>query len=343
MINIGGSSTHPRVPRLLLCFGLILILALHTKSMARDTDVPCPAPTAPVVKIEAMPFYQAGDATNSQIDREKLRENTRLTQPITRFLDTLGTLSDNYVQTRSADVKQCADGFLYRWARAGALKDISQGSQAGFVQKWSLASLGFLRMKLGPLRDSSQDAVVRNWMRDLAASVANIYRGNGGPNRNNHYYWAMLALAVVGHSTDDPTLWARAEEMDRFALADIQTDGTLPAELKRIGRAAWYHAFAAEPLVLFKLVNERCRNQPHQNDERLNRLLEVVHDALNGSPTLRTITGIEQTAIQYRNWVNLWDALEEGQPYIVTRARERNLGGSVDVLYRFFLNGCHPG
>jgi len=338
MSHIGVRFTYRR--RLLALLYLSLGFTSPAEAKEKDTSAWCPILGDPVVAIEAATFYQADDPSHSRIDPDKLRENVRLTRPVSQFLDTLATLSDSYVLSPSPDVKQCTDHLLYQWARAGALTDISQGVQARFVQEWSLASLGFLRMKLGPLRDHEQDEIVRAWMHDLAASVANLYPSDGGASRNNLYYWAMLAIAVTGHSTDDVVLWKRAEDMNRVALSDIQANGTLPAELKRASRAAWYHAFAAEPLVLFKLVSERCRNQPYQGDRQLDRLLDIVYGALNGSPTLHTITGVEQVDIRDRYWINLWNAFEGNQPYIVTLAKERNLGGSVDMLYRLFRDGC---
>jgi poly(beta-D-mannuronate) lyase len=69
-------------------------------------------------------------------------------------------------------------------------------------------------------------------------------------NRNNHAYWAGLAVAATGVATNDHRLFDWGISRGRVGLAQIQADGTLPLELARKSLALHYHAFALAPLVL---------------------------------------------------------------------------------------------
>ena len=69
-------------------------------------------------------------------------------------------------------------------------------------------------------------------------------------NRNNHAYWAGLAVAATGDTTGDPALVAWGLRQAELGIAQIRPDGTLPLEMARGARALHYDLFALTPLVM---------------------------------------------------------------------------------------------
>ncbi|WHO40825.1 alginate lyase family protein [Sphingobium sp. AP49] len=324
-----------------ILFGSACLALLPATAKAQST-FSCPTLGPPVVAIQANTYYDQDDATRSKIDDAKFQENQKLSRPVTGFLDAIADLSDQYVLQKSPQVKKCADGLFYNWAKSGALLDVKMGAQPRFIQEWAASTLGIARMKLGKLESPQQDAIVRKWLREIAESVDSFQKGDGGAKRNNHYYWAMLGIGAIGLAADDPDLWARSQRMYQVALRDIQASGMLPAELRRGNRAALYHAFAAQPLALHEIMIEHCAASGDTEDPRLEKLLTVVRGEISGKRQVDQITGIKQIHVGTQHWLNLWDAIEQGNPSSAGEMKSRNLAGRMDTLASVMENSCRP-
>jgi poly(beta-D-mannuronate) lyase len=76
-------------------------------------------------------------------------------------------------------------------------------------------------------------------------------------NRNNHAYWAGLAVAATGDTVGDPALVAWGLRQAEVGITQIRPDGTLPLEMERGARALHYHLFALTPLVMLAEIGLR--------------------------------------------------------------------------------------
>lgn len=320
-------------------FGSLLFSGIPTMAAAQNPPS-CPALGAPVSAIQGTTYYAKSDASRSKIDDNQLRLNQKLSKPVNDFLDAISDLSDQYVLAPTEATKRCSDQIFFEWAKANALLDVKAGAQSRFIQQWASSTLGIARMKLGPLRSQQQDAVVSMWMRKIAWSVNSFQQGDGGTGRQNHYYWAMLGIGATGLSTGDRKLWQRSEEMFKIAINDIQTDGTLPAELKRGQRAGLYHAFAAQPLAVHTLMREKCVSPASSEPPQLEKLLNVVRGEIGGSRTIDDIAGTRQTHVGKQHWLMLWDAVQKDLPQSAGTMKSRNLAGRMDTLATVIGNNC---
>jgi poly(beta-D-mannuronate) lyase len=96
-------------------------------------------------------------------------------------------------------------------------------------------------------------------------------------NRNNHAYWAGLAVAAAGVATDDRALLEWGVDRYRRGVAEIAEDGALPLEMARRSRALHYHLFALAPLVMLAEIGE-ANGLPlyRERDGALHRLVGRV-------------------------------------------------------------------
>jgi len=322
---------------------LFLILVASTITFQAEA---CPKVGPPVSIVYAVGPYHREDRTRSIIDAQRLAENERLTTPINHFLDAISELSDRIVDMRNRDSKYCYDGTLFKWASADALLLTGEGAQPHYVQQWAAVTLGLARLKTGPLTAPDQDRVVSSWMRKLARTVSRFHRGDGGPGRNNHYYWAMLGIGAIGLSTGDHELWDRALAMDKIALHDIRPDGTLQNELIRGNRATRYHAAAALPMAVLQLLRSDCwgkiytANEYGQEESRLHTLIDLIRGEVNGKKYIESITRIKQLPISKQHWLSLWDSVNIKQPQEASPKFSRSLAGSLSRLATVISSGC---
>ena len=193
-----------------------------------------PAPAA-VRDIQANRYYT--DAAGSLIDPGLRAKNDAAVKPLRDFRRALGR-----------QPVPCALEWLAAWAEADALLGHMSSSQAEYERKWTLAALAVAYLDLKGQVDSKQRQAINPWLLRVANEVQR-FADAPGRTKNNHYYWAGLAVGAVGAATESPPHWEFARRVFRDGCADIRPDGTLPLELARQGRALHYHRFALEPLA----------------------------------------------------------------------------------------------
>lgn len=322
------------VSRLLAALS-VMVLSIYSCPRASA----CNPNITPVQVIMADGFYAGGDKAASTIDRRKYTEYKKSTREVDRFLGELSLLSDRFVLNKDKSAKKCADDLLLNWARNGALTKLRGGSQSYFVLQWGLATMGLARMKLGPLRSPQQDRVVTQWLRKLAVLLYDFHASQKRFARNNHYYWATLAIGSVGYSTGSQDLWARSEAMFRISIKDIRPDGSLPIEMKRGPRALSYHSFAAQPLALYYLIAQRCRGSD-LDIGNLRKLIALAENSPENRSAFQTRTGKAQIGLPSQGWIYIWKKVFDPDYGTLPKLSSNYTAGDIRSLYRVMNANC---
>ncbi len=120
-------------------------------------------------------------------------------------------------------------------------------------------------------------------------------RPSRSDNRNNHAYWAGLAVAAAGVAAADAELFEWGIGQYRLFLAEIQPDGTLPLEMRRKARALHYHLYSAAPLVMLaELGAANGIDLYGRGDGALRRLIERVTSGLEDPSWFEARAGARQ-------------------------------------------------
>ena len=159
---------------------------------------------APVRDLRGVSFYT--DAAKSVADPALKQAADEAVRPLWDFVKAIDALVD----AGSAPAQDCALRALAAWARGGALLG-QANQQGGYEREMALSglSLAFARLGDARARAPTLDASVGDWLRRVALAVEPAYtRPWRTDNRNNHAYWAGLAVAATGDTTGDPALVA---------------------------------------------------------------------------------------------------------------------------------------
>ena len=318
--------------------GAMILAIVAQPTYAANAGARCPAMVKPVTVIGGNRFYKKGTVEKDAALTAKNRASVR---PVYDFQNQLSSLSDKYVQTGSAQFKTCADNLLLSWARSNVLSKFGSNAKAGdfqsnYVQQWAVAGLGLARLKLGPLKNKSDDQIVRRWLKNSALSVHSFHQKI--KNHNNHYDWAVLAVGSVGYSTGDQSLIDLSKKMFDVAIDQIQPGGFLPLELKRKERAASYHSVAAQPLALYQLIKSRCGNDATK-PAKLTELITLVKKLKVNPDIVRERAGAKQVPMGNQPWINVWDTVN-GQASKEKPSASRYISGTSQTLSKVLKEGC---
>jgi poly(beta-D-mannuronate) lyase len=325
---------------------------IHTQRSAFGAPVlsfNCPTPTPPVRDLLFEGFYADRGQGSSIVDPKAKQHYDEAVQPIRRFEKSISELSDLYVRSQPAkgEIAQCVLNWLFSWAKGEAMLGKST-QQGGFVRKWSLGTVGtsYLKVRDDPTLEVEKKAQVERWVGRWASVVKEDYSTGvqRESRRNNHLYWAAWSVTTAAVVLNDRRPFDWGVEGYRFALEQIQQDGTLPLELKRKSKALHYHLFSIAPLVL--VAETGVRNGIDLHNERggiLHKLIRRSVEALDSADFFQRTTGYSQ------DWVGQLsgDKLAWMEPYYVhfpdgalkkwidrfRPFKDRWLGGDLTLLY----------
>jgi hypothetical protein len=122
-----------------------------------------------------------------------------------------------------------------------------------------------------------------------------------------------------------------AEEGYRYSLKMIDDDGYLKAESHRGARSAIYHAFAAQPLALYRIFRRLKGFKPVDDEWRLDALLKLVRGAKTDPSLFEGVAGVTQLHLGQQYWLDFVDSVEHGASGPV-KGKDRRLGGSLEML-----------
>ena len=213
---------------------------------AAPVGVMCRRPPAAVRDVIGVSYY-TDSAHHSVIDPKKLAQNEANLNPIRDYLQGITDASDAAARG-DAKAAFCALQLLAAWAQTDALNG-NANRQGEYEREWTLAGLALAYLKI---RDTGipdpDDGTVSSWFARLARAVEPFYPPTG--ERNNHDYWAGVAVASAGVAANDRDLYDWGLATYKVGADQITSEGTLPLEMRRGARALHYHLFAIEPLVM---------------------------------------------------------------------------------------------
>jgi len=257
-----------------------------------------PTPSiAPVRDVLGESYYV--DAAHSVADPAKKQRNEDALRPLRTYVKAVEKLADGFMRSSPADsnYRTRALELLDEWASAGALLGRTN-QQGSYERKWMLGglALAYFKLKTGPGDDARQERIER-WLVAIAEAVQGEYeRPARTDNRNNHAYWAGLAVLAVGIAANERALFDWGISRARLGIEQIETDGSLPLEMSRGGMALHYHVFALTPLIMAaELAAANGVDLYAENGYAVRRLVGLVLAAIEDTKAFGERAHVEQT------------------------------------------------
>lgn len=277
----------------------------------------CAVPPTPVKDFATERYYT--DERSSVVDREAYDRHQAALRPLRDFNTRTTRIADVHLATRPAHATppRCLLAWYAHWADGGALMGRMGSAQAEFDRKWAVASLAlaYLVARDGPGLDARQRRSVEAWLARLGRAVRAYPDSDPRreSSRNNHVYWAGLAVAAAGVAANDRALFDWGIQRYRLGVAQIAPDGTLPLEMRRASKARHYHVFSLMPLVMLaELGRANGLDLYGESDGAIHRLARLVIDSIDDPSTFETLTGEKQdwTGGDFYGGMLAW-----GEPY----------------------------
>jgi poly(beta-D-mannuronate) lyase len=270
---------------------IFLLLAL-----AGGQAMACSAPPPAVIDIDANSYYS--DSHHSIIDPVRKARNEAATRPVDEFLGTVAHSATAWQQHHDESDARCALDWLSGWAAQKAMLGTMTTEQSYYTRKWALSGLALSYARVQAAASKEQKKRIEDWLLALADATMRHSDAHKG-SRNNHYYWEGLAVTATGAVTHDARCLDWGRKVFAHAMGQIQSDGSLPLEMARAGRALNYHLFAAAPLVMMASILD-------VQDPALDRLVAFSVAGVNDPAILQKMTGFEQ---EHPNGVPGWIAI----------------------------------
>ena len=229
---------------------------------ATPTDAGYKCPEAPHLArdLDVNSYYS--DAHHSIVDEARKEAYEAGSEPFTNLARQIVKAADAYRTTGSRKAAECAITLLDTAAKDKVLTGRMMTGQAFYVQGWSLSAwaIGYLKVRESGAASAEQAAEITAWLKKLAEKNQDYYEGKRrNPHsdaHNNHLYWAGLAISAAGIAADDHRLFGWGINAYKEGVHDIASDGTLPMEMERAGRALHYHLYALAPLIILAELGE---------------------------------------------------------------------------------------
>lgn len=249
-------------------------------------------------KIETPPRRLAtlskyGQRQNADGSTDETAKATRaaIVKPIYASLRKLDELSHK-------DQGRCLFKTAKLWAGSGALLEMAT-KDAMLTRSRMIAELGMLLLAYQRTNSDTiaQDTEIQSWLAQIAEQTIRFFdsRPNATSSRNNHRYWAALAVMTTGKLLAKPEFENWGATSLEIGLCQINDKGFLPLELARASKAHAYHAYAFRPLAATALLSAstkdsktlRCR-------DRLKRLSALLLSATADRTLFDDATGFPQ-------------------------------------------------
>lgn len=312
----------------------------------------CAAEPYPVVGLDTAQMYRSGDESYSVIDPSKQQARARRLAPIRGFTAGLARYANAYARSGGRDVDSgtCALKWMRSWAAADAMTRMTS-PDAQFVRTVNLSgwALSYLQLTKLAHTDTATKRIIDHWLADMASDTIRFNDTlEDETSRNNHRYWAGLAVAAIGVGTSSSKLVSWGISSAKIGLDQITAKGILPLEAKRANRARQYHLYACAPLVLIAELGLIYKiNLYEYHDGALHRLVHLALDSLNRPEILERASGANQEPniignghfnTQILAWVEIYD---RRFPASVTKVEEllsaghlsnAEIGGDMSIV-----------
>ena len=261
----------------------------------------CSTPPSLPADIEAHSYYT--DPAHSVIDPEAHKAYAEATRPWHDAAETVDGMADRYRTDGDPTMALCTAVWLDRMAQDGAMTGSMTTNQETYVQGWMLGSfaMAWLKVRVAAGISDEQRKRITDWLAGVASSNLRYYerRETKGDGKNNHRYWAGMAVMAAGIAANNSYLFDWGIDSYRIGAAQIAPDGTLPLEMARASRALHYHLFAAAPLVIMaEIANANGVDLYGVNDGALARLVRRAAAGINDPAFFDARAGIQQEPVK---------------------------------------------
>jgi poly(beta-D-mannuronate) lyase len=251
--------------------------------------------------LDVSDYYR--DPAHSVADPARLRAYEDAMRPWNATARTVEAMADHYRTAGKAADALCVATWLDHLAGTAALTGQMATNQATYVQGWLLGAfaIAWLKVRIDPAIPGPQRGRVADWLGKLASSNLNYYASRAGKEdgRNNHRYWAGLAVVAAGIAGDREDLFNWGIASFRVGVSQVTPEGTLPLEMGRQARALHYHLFAAAPLVtIAELASANGIDLYHETGDALIRLVRRAVSGIEDPSFFADNAGIAQEPVK---------------------------------------------
>ena len=269
---------------------------------AKKHSMVCAPPPTPHAGAMQFPSkYEGSDKARDQVNKDAAQRYKEMTADIVLLEKNSVKMAENYLSGKLGIAsRNCLLEWLESWADNNTLLSIDSNHTGMAVRKWALASIAsaYLLVKVSagapPIVETKREAI-EDWLALLADQVVRDWSNRPERKRNNHDYWSAWAVMVASVVLDNEELFEWAYEGLQKGLAQIDSNGFLPNELKRNTKALGYHNYALQPLVMLAVFAE-TNNSTLTASERsaLTRLVKVTVQGLQNPDLFQQKTGSKQ-------------------------------------------------
>jgi len=258
------------------------------------------APDLPA-SIKTHDYYS--DSAHSVIDPVRLKAYQQSISVWHHAASTLDRMADRYRANGDTAMAGCVADWLDHFAQAGTLTGEMSTNQATYVQGWMLGSfsIAWLKVRMAPTISAAEAGRIGHWLGVVGALNRLYYapRATKTDGRNNHRYWAGLAVMAAAIAADRRDLYDWGVNSFGIGAAQITPEGTLPLEMARRALALHYHLFAAAPLVtMAELASANGDDLYHEDNGALLRLVHAAVAGISNPAPFAAQTGIAQRPIK---------------------------------------------
>lgn len=264
-----------------------------------DVSYACPAVDHLSPDLTTSGFYS--DKKSSIIDPEKWKAYAASSGPYKELGQEVVTAADAYRTTGSRDAAECAIRHMEAAAKDGVFTGKMSSNQAYYVQGWVIGALAIAYLKV---RDSglvlpAQEHEILPWIVKVVQQTETYYdtrqQQGKGDAENNHLYWAGVEISAAGIAVNNRQLFDWGMNAYNAGVAEIESDGSLPLEMRRGQRALHYHLYAVAPLVyLAEFGKDNGLNSYAAHNYALKKLAELSTQGLVDNSFFVKAAGITQ-------------------------------------------------
>lgn len=195
-----------------------------------------------------------------------------------------------------AETATCTIATLRHWAATGALTEMATSDANLSRDRFTSDIAGIVMMLQARGRDLRGEDEIRTWLATLARQTMTYYDGRAGPTarRNNHRYWAGIAVAEVAEILGEKDMQSWSEEAFVIGACQIDEQGYLPLELARAERAYEYHLYAYGALAGLAIRLSAAGASPLPCEDHLDRLYRLVSRGEDSARDFAAHTGLHQ-------------------------------------------------
>ena len=267
--------------------------ATQSPDMVRQDT--CATPPDLPRRLATKSKYDQSLASRSVIDEAARQKRADQLAPITAAIRHVASLARRGGED-GRDGTKCAIQALRHWADMKALTEMVTSDSILTRDRFTgdIASIVLDLRAHGESLD--HESGIRSWLQTLARQTMAYYDWKAGPTsrRNNHRYWAGIAVADIGYFLGDRDMQAWSEASFAIGACQIDENGFLPLELARAERAYEYHLYAYRALNRLAHQASRRGKADLACADRLDRLHKLVAEGATSASSFARRTGLNQ-------------------------------------------------